>query len=197
MDVHTDAGVHPAPEPRMSDVDFIQVYSGRQFWPMNPSPDDVNINDIAHSLSMQCRYAGHCLQFYSVAEHSIHVARWLWQRHSNEVALIGLLHDATEAYLVDVPRPVKPQLAGYRETEANLWKKAIAPHFGLPEVMPQAVHEADYRILLDEQRQNMVPATYEGGWPENLEPLGIELEFLLPRRAETLFLDLFNVLCSR
>ena len=68
-----------------------------------PNPDDIRIEDIAHALSNQCRFAGHAREFYSVAEHSVHVSQLCLPEH----ALWGLLHDASEAYLVDLPRPLK------------------------------------------------------------------------------------------
>src|SRR5690606_5290032 len=87
----------PAYEPRLGD--WMQTFTGRAVYPLDLRPDDIDIQDIAHALSMQCRYAGHTRQFYSVAEHSVHVARWCRQ-YGPAAALEGLLHDATEAYLV-------------------------------------------------------------------------------------------------
>jgi hypothetical protein len=173
--------------------DFIQTFTGKQFWPMDPHVEDVDIQDIAHALAMQCRYAGHCLSFYSVAEHSVHIADWLLPRHGVEVAFCGLMHDGTETWLVDVPRPVKPHLGGYKAAEANIWRKAMVPAFGLPDEITAAVHEADSRILLDERAQNMSPAKYVGGWP-NVEPLGVKLRFWQPPLAKEAFLDRFNKL---
>jgi hypothetical protein len=94
--------------------DFMQTYTGRQYWPMDPRPHEVYIEDIAHSLSLQCRYAGHCIKFYSVAEHSVLIARHLAATRAPEVAFAGLLHDAPEAYCVDIPRPLKPYLTNYK-----------------------------------------------------------------------------------
>lgn len=76
----------------------MQTFSGALYWPMDPRPEDVNILDIAHSLSMQCRYTGHVSKFYSVAEHSVHVSNIV----PKELAMCGLLHDATEAYLTAI-----------------------------------------------------------------------------------------------
>lgn len=134
---------------------FMQTYSGRKFWPLDPRAEDVCIQDIAHSLAMQCRYAGHCIRFYSVAEHSVLIARWLLDEGcGSDVALCGLLHDATEAYLVDLPRPVKSDMPRYKAAEARVWC-AIADAFHIPEYVPAIVHEADNRILADEVAQNM------------------------------------------
>lgn len=90
--------------------DWIQTYTGRQFWPLDPKPEEVCIEDIAHALSQQCRYAGHTIRFYSVAQHSVEIAL----RVPRAAALWGLLHDAAEAYLVDLPRPVKYLMPAYK-----------------------------------------------------------------------------------
>lgn len=169
---------------------FMQTFTGRQVWPLDMRPGDIDIVDIAHSLSLQGRYAGHCIKFYSVAEHSVLVARYLRDHDHDPITVLkGLMHDSTETYLVDVPRPVKAFLAGYKEIESLLWV-AITGWLGLTDEMPAAVKEADDRILLDERAQNMTPATYEGGWPV-AEPLGVQLRFWSPASAEAAFLDMF------
>lgn len=169
--------------------DFMQTFSARQFWPLDARTAEVHIDDIAHSLSLQCRYAGHCLRFYSVAEHCVHVARWIWWHSTPMNALIGLLHDATEAYLVDMPRPVKRSLYDYRMHEAALWK-VIAARYGLPEEMPAIVHDADNRIIADEL-VNMRPMAWHA---KHNDRLGVRLGFWSPERAEREFLDLFRSL---
>lgn len=168
--------------------DWMQTYSGRQFWPMDPRAEEIDIRDIAHALSNQCRYAGHCISFYSVAEHCVHMARYV----SAPNKLWALLHDASEAYLVDIPRPVKPYLSGYMGAEKYLMA-AVAERFGLTQIMPAEVKETDNRILLDERRQNMVPTDDSWGF-DHLEPLGIKLQFWEPTRARREFLDTFKTL---
>lgn len=168
--------------------DFMQVASGRKFWPMDPRSDEVFIEDIAHSLSLQCRYAGHCLRFYSVAEHSVHLARHLrWQ--GVDVALWGLLHDASEAYLVDVPRPVKPHLPGYKEAESKVMD-AVCQRFGLSPAMPPQVHEADMRIVADELA-NMAPMAWHH---KHDSPLGVNIRCWYPEQAREEFLATFEAL---
>jgi len=129
--------------------DFMQTFTGRKYWPMSPRPHEVHIEDIAHSLGLQCRYAGHCIKFYSVAEHSVLIARHLAAKHAPEVALAGLLHDAPEAYCVDIPRPLKPYLTNYKDIEQKNWL-AIAARYGLQAELPREVHDADNRIIADE-----------------------------------------------
>lgn len=168
--------------------DFMQTYTGRKFFPMDPKPNEVCIRDIAHSLSLQCRYAGHCRRFYSVAEHCVHIARWL-VGIDRSAALFGLLHDASEAFLIDVPRPVKPFLSGYRDAEAKVMA-AVCQRFGLPLEMPAAVHEADERIIADEL-VNLVPMSWHA---RHTDGLGVTLQYWSPAEAEEEFLETFKAL---
>lgn len=166
--------------------DWMQTYSGRRFWPLDPRPHEIHIVDIAHALSRQCRYAGHCLDFYSVAEHSVILSRYV----SAPNALWALLHDASEAYLVDIPRPLKPYLTGYREAEDRVMA-AVCERFGLPPAMPDEVHAADNRIIGDE-RANL--SECEAPWDVSPEPLGIEIGCWSPDRAWCEFLLRFREL---
>ena len=95
---------------------WIQTYTGRQFWPLAPQAEHVDIRDIAHSLAMQCRFNGHCRGFYSVAQHSVLVSQVV----PPEDALWGLLHDAAEAYISDLPRPLKNTAPEFRAAEHRL-----------------------------------------------------------------------------
>ena len=94
------------------------TYTGRQFFPLTPRQEDIDIEDIAHSLSRLCRFNGHCKSFYSVAEHSYRISYIV----PPEFALWGLLHDAGEAYLSDLPRPIKHQIPEFIEIEERLLK---------------------------------------------------------------------------
>ena len=128
---------------------WIRTFSGLQFWPLDPRPEDIRIEDIAHALSQQCRFAGHARIFYSVAEHSVHVSTLC----PPENALWGLLHDASEAYLQDVARPLKclPEFAPYRAAERRL-QDMIVLSFGLDADPPASVHDADDAMLQFESR---------------------------------------------
>lgn len=176
------------PAPRIGD--WMQTFTGKAVYPMDLRPDDICIEDIAHALSMLCRYNGHSQRFYSVAEHSVLIARHLRQKHSDAVALEGLLHDATEAYLADVPRPVKPFLQGYKEAEHRAWL-AIAERYDMWSLYDNhpSVHDADARILHDERQQNM--AASENDWGLTGVRLGVQLQFWPPERAKAEFLALF------
>ena len=133
---------------------FMQVWTGGIYWPLDPRADEVHIEDIAHALGMLCRYGGHVERFYSVAEHSVHVSRIV----PPHLALLGLLHDATEAYLVDIPRPIKRHLSNYKEIEQLNWE-AIAIRYNLPLFGTQfeAIHKADAAMLAAERAAVMKP----------------------------------------
>lgn len=160
---------------------WMQTASGIAFYPLDPREEEIVIDDIAHALSNQCRYAGHCKYFYSVAEHSV----WVSHHVAPENALWGLLHDAAEAYLVDVPKPIKPFLGGYDEYEDKLLQ-TIAKHFQLPTEMPADVKRVDAAILADEKKQLMAPESASWHLPE--PPLNISLRCWSPEEAKRQFL---------
>lgn len=167
---------------------YIGTLTGK-FWPFDPRPEDVDINHVAHSLAMTCRYTGACIHFYSVAEHSVHIARWLQgQGYSPDVCLAGLLHDAPESLsgFGDNARPSKVKAPIIKETEERIYRMAVAPAFGLAGELPNAVHEADSRIIADEMSQNMRECD-----PAYNNPLGIELMCWPPYQAEEEFLAAF------
>lgn len=169
--------------------DWIQTFTGKRFYPLDPRVDDIDIRDIAHALSMQCRYAGHCNRFYSVAEHCVLLSRFL-ESEGRLVARWALLHDASEAYILDVPRPLKPYLVNYKGIEASIME-VVAQTFGLYALMPAEVKRADDRILADEVSQNLGPLKwdYEPG-----PKLGVTLHFWTPAEAERAFLARFDEL---
>lgn len=168
--------------------DWLQTYTGVVFWPLDPRPEEILIEDIARSLSMQCRYAGHVKRFYSVAEHSVHVsyavppADMLW----------GLLHDATEAYLIDIPRPIKNMLPEYRIWEARMMD-AIALRFGLLGRMPESVKEIDNRMLTTERAVLHHPCDRDWGETGPALP-GVHIHGWMPNVAYEAFMDRFHQL---
>ncbi len=141
----------------MTTPDFIETYTGKRFFPLDPVVQDIDIVDIAHALSQQCRFSGHTIVPYSVAEHSVRVCSLLhsWGC-SKHVQLWGLLHDASEAYLVDIPLPLKrsPAFAPYRAAEEALMH-AVCLCFGLELKEPAAVRRADATLLSTEARDLM------------------------------------------
>lgn len=136
--------------------DWIQTFTQRRFYPLDPRPDDINVLDIAHALSHLCRFAGHTNRLYSVGEHSLHVADQVRQRGGNAtMQLAALLHDAPEAYIVDLPRPIKhdPSMSAYRDAEVRI-AVCVETRFNLPPYALEhpIVKEADNDMLLTERR---------------------------------------------
>lgn len=171
---------------------WIQTYSGRRFNPTKPNPEAIVIQDIAHALSMQCRFSGHCQQFYSVAQHSVLVSHIC----DFEDARWGLLHDASEAYLVDVPRPLKRsgKFDAYLEFEDRM-QKAVCKRFGLSEKEPPSVKRADTILLATEARDLMSPLHPD--WRQPVGPLPFKIESWTPQQAKDNFLKRFSELAGR
>jgi len=101
---------------------WIETYTGKKLYFLEPKPEQIDIEDIATALSNECRFGGHTKSFYSVAEHSILVATIC----PAPLALVGLLHDASEAYLRDIASPIKQYLANYKELEEKLMNANIS-----------------------------------------------------------------------
>lgn len=123
-------------------MSYIRTYSGRKFYPLDPRPEEVCIEDIAHHLSNQCRWAGAVKSFYSVALHSMHVSMMTHK----ENALAALLHDASEAYLCDMPKPAKHGMPEYQGIEDRL-QEVIAKALGFQYPFTPEVHQADQAAL--------------------------------------------------
>ena len=167
--------------------DCIQTYTGKRFRPDDPRPENIDIRDIAHALSLLCRYNGHCQVFYSVADHSVRVSRSC----PPGAAMWGLLHDLGEAYLGDMPRPIKTFFPDYVTFEDRLLRVA-AEVFDLPWPMPPVVRQADDLLLVTEMRDLMVPVpdVSELG----LEPLADEVVPLSSAEAERAYLQRYEEL---
>jgi hypothetical protein len=168
---------------------WIQTYTGKQFFPLEPRAEDIDIIDIAHALSNLCRYGGHTAWHYSVAQHSIYVSEHCKPEH----ALWGLLHDASEAYLVDIPRPIKhhPSMIAYRTYEAQL-ERTIFEHYGLFGAPPAEIKTWDNVLLRTEQRDLMTEAP--AAWEDNRVGVSKTLNISPwePMTAERLFLERFH-----
>jgi len=174
---------------------YIITYTGRKFYPLDPRPEDVDITDIAHALSHQCRWSGHTKQFFSVAQHSILVSRLC----DKSDALWGLLHDSTEAYLIDVPRPLKLKMPDYRRYEAALMG-VICDVFGLDREMPASVKNAD-DLMLQREWYDFIPHDGHDIAVIDCLPIGDltlvcpgPIEPVAPVDARRVFLAMFDML---
>lgn len=127
---------------------WIETYSGKKFYVLRPWESQIDIRDIAHALSLVCRFAGHCSEFYSVAEHSVRVSGLV----SKQTALAALLHDAAEAYIGDTPRPIKTEEEKLLE---DIIQKEILANFDVIHFDEEEVKKADMILLATEARDLM------------------------------------------
>lgn len=151
----------------------IQTWSGRTFDLTDPDPDTVDVDDIAHALSLMCRFTGHVREHYSVAQHCVIVSGLVPPEH----ALAGLLHDAPEAYIGDVSRPLKALLPEYRVIEQGVWA-AVAARFYIYPRLPQSVKDADTLALYWERRDLLGPPAQP--WPEEHLMVNVPHQALIP-----------------
>ena len=168
---------------------WIQTYSGKKFNLFTPSPDDILIEDIAHALSNLARFNGHTNKFYSVAQHSVYCALKAPER----LALAALLHDATEAYLGDVVRPLKLLLYDYLEFEDRI-NALIAEKFLLNSLTVEdyrRINDIDLKMLATEKFQLM---GYDLEWEslKDISGYSILIEYMSPNSAEKAFLNCFK-----
>lgn len=163
---------------------LVRTPSGRELLLVAPRREDIAIADIARALSRICRWNGAVSEWYSVAQHSVLVSQ-----QCSVGALFGLLHDAAEAYLGDVSRPLKalPSMAGYRALE-EMWQRVIFHRFGLKGDVPTEVWLADDWVLAWERRDLIDGTSTLNTLPET------RLRGLRPRDAEEAFLERFEEL---
>jgi uncharacterized protein len=188
--------VRPGVEPARVG-DWIQTYTGLVMYPLDPRGSEICIEDIAHALSNLCRFTGHVREFYSVAEHSVYVS----YQCDLEDALWGLLHDASEAYLADMSRPMKrsPGFGPiYMEAEARLMR-VICLKYGLSAECPSSVTTADHRLLMTEKRDLLPRLDEQWGreWCADIQPASFEIRYPKPpRQAANSFMRRFSALTS-
>lgn len=175
----------------------MRTYTGRLVNPLALKPEDIDIRDISHSLSNICRYNGHSAWHYSVCQHSVYVAMML-DALNPTLQLKGLLHDAAEAYLCDIPRPLKntPEFAFYHTVEDSAMG-AIYQAFGLGDFGTGSsdygnIKYADNAVLVAEGLVLMSEAYNIG-----ISPAPIRIEQIQPNQAEDLFLGLYGELIGK
>jgi hypothetical protein len=129
----------------------ILTYTGRFIDPCDPDPNSINIVDIAHALGNSCRYGGHCPRFYSVAEHSVFVKNLMVKANKDFMArFAGLMHDAEEAYLMDLPTPIKRNFPSFVEAGVNL-RRVIFEKFNIPWELYDEVGDFDKEAYAQER----------------------------------------------
>lgn len=177
----------------MTDLTWIQTHSGKRVDMNDLRAEAFDITDIAHSLAHQARYNGHGKIFYSVAEHCVLMADWILSETADrEAAYAALMHDASEAYISDIPKPFKRFLTNYHELEDRFMTK-ISAKFGCAYPLPRIVKEADSRIVLDERVELFERVRDDWTWAST-EPLGVPIKGLAPSAAKQVFLERYEAL---
>jgi len=165
-----------------------------RFYPLDPRPEEINLGIIAHHLSQLCRFTGATSRFYSIAEHSVLVSSKMWEESGDPyMGAIGLLHDATEAIVNDINRPLKTteEMAIYKQIEQRIWTDCIAPRFGLPKEMPALLHEVDIRMCATEKRDLMPGSEEWVNMPEPYEDISL-VQWVSPETGKRAFLAQFH-----
>jgi len=156
---------------------WIHTWGGGRFYYLDPKVEEVTIEDIAHALSLQCRFNGHTTEHYSVAEHSVLVADMVFsQTKDPKIALAGLLHDAAETYIGDVVSPLKTLLSEFKEIEATV-ERCVAERFSIEYPWPDEVHQAD-KVILAREFRSVAPFADEEVALATLPPGPAEARFL-------------------
>lgn len=190
---------------------FMITFRGNRFYVDAPERTKFEIEDIAHALSHLCRFGGHTSEFYSVAQHSWVVSRILEYTPGTtpQQWLLGLMHDATEAYMVDVPTPLKRVLPDYERRETGLYE-LIAGQMNLPHMDPKgltaaAIKRADREALVMEAARLIpgglvFPVSGDSGYRRDDHLISPGFECWDPKLAKAVFLNRWEWLlkeCSK
>jgi 5'-deoxynucleotidase YfbR-like HD superfamily hydrolase len=177
--------------------DFIYTYTGRKFYATNPRVCDIELEDIIWALSKICRFGNHCHMHYSVAQHSV-LASYLVPEH---LALTTLMHDASEAYMGDIVRPLKryPELAKVVEGIERRISIAISKMYGLVYPLPPEVIKADNIMLFTEKRDVMHHIDQSVQWvaEEKYEKLRFTIRPCSESKARQMFRNRFYELYNK
>lgn len=169
----------------------ILLRSGKYFDLLDPEGSEITIEDIAHGLSMTCRFAGQCMNFYSVAEHCWH-ASYQVPAH---LARAALMHDAAEAFIGDVTRPLKSLLPDYKAIEKRI-EAAIWRRFAVEGIDDPDIKRADLAMLGAEQAKNM--PGHEDSWAilAGIDVPNITFRYWSPRSARHMWLTRYAELSA-
>jgi len=174
-------------------LDSIETYTGKYVSLSDPQLDQISIDDIARSLAVQCRFCGHCKAHYSIAEHSVHVHDQVMRKYGKGgISYAALMHDAAEAYLGDVTRPLKALLPDYKTLEARMQGK-ICERFGVPlaEIINKIVKVYDDMVTRAEAFQLMPSQGVHWGISAT-KVVAVPIRCYRPNKAAILFLKAFN-----
>ena len=175
-------------------TDWIETFTGKKFYPLEPDKDLIDIEDIAHALSFICRFNGHAPIFYSVAEHSLYCLYIARELNLDKITQLQcLMHDASEAYISDIPRPIKKYLPKYKDYENKLLD-FIFEKYKIPKKMPAIVKEIDTRMLKTECVQLFKP---KNNWAslDEIKEYSIKLKPI--KNSKKLFLKEFFSLSNK
>ncbi len=165
----------------------------KQFHFLQPIEDEIDILDIAHSTSLLCRFGGHCRQFYSVAEHSVIVSTILQREGASTLTQLGgLLHDAEEAYLPDIPAPIKRVMPEADKIYENI-RGCIYRKYGIEQADWKHVEDIDSRLCITEAK---LLGLWNEDWAYVGKPLPTALHLYLPYDAERAFIYRFTTLLT-
>lgn len=183
---------------------YIGTYTNKKFYFLDPKPEQICIEDIAQALSMSCRFSGHVSKFYSVAEHCCIIADLVERYHDNKNGILrdaitptlkkhaecraALLHDASEAYICDIPRPIKPSLDNYFDMELKI-EKVIQEKYSIT-AKTDLINYYDQHICGEEARQLFLNVP---DWVEDSDRIdGVKINAWTPDQAKKEFLDRFD-----
>ncbi|HEY0064487.1 MAG TPA: phosphohydrolase [Telluria sp.] len=166
---------------------YVSTFSGNRFYPLEPRIDRVAIEDIAHGLAYQCRFNGQTRAFYSVAQHSLVVASLV----PTDLRLAALLHDAAEAYLGDMVKPLKVLMPEFAALEDKV-TAIIAHTFGIDFSDYQPIKRADLIALATEKRDLMPHSAERWSYLDGIAPLPETIVPMSPGAAQQAFLQEFS-----
>lgn len=175
---------------------FIETSDKTKFYFGDLTNNEYRIQDISIGLARETRFSGHYIRtipFYSVAEHSVHMARWCLVNEKQKYARAALMHDASEAYLKDLTRPLKCTQPAYKPME-KVVSAAIAKTFGVKHMDSPFIKKLDEQMLNTEREQIMAPTDNIWNTEHVGKLMGVKIRGWLPQKADVEFLKMFAML---